>query len=236
MLSILDIIEDTTVDGPGFRTAIYAAGCPNGCPGCHNPESWDINRGRWMSTDEILQKVLADSFADVTFSGGDPMYQPEGFTELAHAIKRQSRKNIWCYTGYTFETLLHNPRQAKLLEYIDVLVDGKFKEELRDEDLYFRGSSNQRLIDVQASLKAKKSGGLRLQPEVITPFTVLYLSLYRHKPIPPLGTMNITVGYRQYQRLVFIVPYVGIRCTKRWYPTYQTLVLPIPAFGTFRTP
>ena len=94
MLSILDIIEDTTVDGPGFRTAIYAAGCPNGCPGCHNPESWDINRGRWMSTDEILQKVLADSFADVTFSGGDPMYQPEGFTELAHAIKRQSRKNI----------------------------------------------------------------------------------------------------------------------------------------------
>ena len=85
------------------------------------------------------------------------MYQPEGFTELAHAIKRQSRKNIWCYTGYTFETLLHNPRQAKLLEYIDVLVDGKFKEELRDEDLYFRGSSNQRLIDVQASLKAKKA-------------------------------------------------------------------------------
>ena len=59
MLSILDILEDTTVDGPGFRTAIYAAGCPNGCPGCHNPESWDINRGRWMSTDEILQKVLA---------------------------------------------------------------------------------------------------------------------------------------------------------------------------------
>ena len=71
MLSILDILEDTTVDGPGFRTAIYAAGCPNGCPGCHNPESWDINRGRWMSTDEILQKVLADNFADVTFSGGE---------------------------------------------------------------------------------------------------------------------------------------------------------------------
>ena len=70
MLSILDILEDTTVDGPGFRTAIYAAGCPNGCPGCHNPESWDINRGHWMSTEEILEKVLADNFADVTFSGG----------------------------------------------------------------------------------------------------------------------------------------------------------------------
>ena len=88
MLSILDIIEDTTVDGPGFRTSIYAAGCPNRCPGCHNPESWDINRGRWMSTDEILAKVLADNFADVTFSGGDPMYQPEGFTELACEIGR----------------------------------------------------------------------------------------------------------------------------------------------------
>ena len=96
MLSILDILEDTTVDGPGFRTAIYAAGCPNGCPGCHNPESWDINRGHWMSTDEILQKVLADEFADVTFSGGDPMFQPEGFAELACAIKHQSNKSIWC--------------------------------------------------------------------------------------------------------------------------------------------
>ena len=154
MLSILDILEDTTVDGPGFRTAIYAAGCPNGCPGCHNPESWDINRGRWMSTDEILQKVLADNFADVTFSGGDPMYQPEGFTELARAIKRQSRKNIWCYTGYTFEALLRNPRQAKLLEYIDVLVDGEFKLELKNPNLRFRGSENQRVILVQESLKA----------------------------------------------------------------------------------
>ena len=153
MLSILDILEDTTVDGPGFRTAIYAAGCPNGCPGCHNPESWDINRGHWMSTEEILEKVLADNFADVTFSGGDPMFQAEGFTQLAHAIKEWSRKNIWCYTGYTFEKLLRNPRQAQLLKYIDVLVDGKFKKELRDEELYFRGSRNQRLIDVQTSLQ-----------------------------------------------------------------------------------
>ncbi|MBQ8672620.1 MAG: anaerobic ribonucleoside-triphosphate reductase activating protein [Bacteroides sp.] len=156
MIAILDILEDTTVDGPGFRTAIYAAGCPNGCPGCHNPESWDINRGEWMQTDDILKRVLADPFADVTFSGGDPMYQPEGFAELAHAIKEKSGKNIWCYTGYTFEKLLKNPRQARLLNYIDVLVDGKFKQELRDEALYFRGSSNQRLIDVQASLKSNE--------------------------------------------------------------------------------
>lgn len=85
------------------------------------------------------------------------MFQPEGFTQLARAIKERSRKNIWCYTGYTFEELLKNPRQAQLLKYIDVLVDGKFKEELRDEELYFRGSRNQRLIDVQASLKRNET-------------------------------------------------------------------------------
>lgn len=157
MLSILDIIEDTTVDGPGFRTAVYAAGCPNRCPGCHNPESWDIDHGHRMSTEEILKIVLADPFADVTFSGGDPMFQPEGFAQLAHDIKQRSRKNIWCYTGYTFEDLLHNPKQAQLLKYIDVLVDGKFEEKLRDEELCFRGSSNQRLIDVQASLKRNET-------------------------------------------------------------------------------
>ena len=161
MISVLDIVEDTTVDGPGFRTAIYAAGCPNGCPGCHNPESWDIRRGRRMTTEEILSKVLADDFADVTFSGGDPMFQVEGFTELAQAIKQSSRKNIWCYTGYTFEQLLNNPRKVELLHYIDVLVDGRFRMDLRDESLRFRGSSNQRIIDVQASLE---QGQAVLQP------------------------------------------------------------------------
>ena len=93
----------------------------------------------------------------VTFSGGDPMFQPEGFAELACAIKHQSNKSIWCYTGYTFENLLNNPKQVRLLKYIDVLVDGRFKKELKDESLCFRGSSNQRLIDVQASLKSKQT-------------------------------------------------------------------------------
>ena len=153
MLSILDILEDTTVDGPGFRTAIYAAGCPNGCPGCHNPESWDINRGHWMSTEEILEKVLADNFADVTFSGGDPMFQPEGFTQLAHAIKERSRKNIWCYTGYTFEKLLPQPAPSPTAEVHRRTGGRQIQEELRDEELYFRGSRNQRLIDVQTSLQ-----------------------------------------------------------------------------------
>lgn len=157
MISILGIVEDTVVDGPGFRTAIYAAGCPHQCPGCHNPNSWDKENGRWMDTGEILQKILSDEFADVTFSGGDPMFQPEGFTELAVSIKRHSQKNIWCYTGYTFEQLLRNPRQRQLLEYIDVLVDGRFIEELKDENLYFRGSRNQRLIDVPASLQKQET-------------------------------------------------------------------------------
>ena len=154
MLSILDIIEDTTVDGPGFRTSIYAAGCPNRCPGCHNPESWDINRGRWMSTDEILAKVLADNFADVTFSGGDPMYQPEGFTELACAIKEKSNKNIWCYTGYTYDKDLleggkvYTPFTEEMLSYIDTLVDGQFIESQKDITLKFRGSANQRILDL----------------------------------------------------------------------------------------
>lgn len=165
MLSILDILEDTTADGPGFRTSIYAAGCPNACPGCHNPESWDIRHGRRMTTDEILQKVLDDPFADVTFSGGDPMFQPEGFAELAQAIKENSNKNIWCYTGYMFEQLLNSTRHTRLLQYIDVLVDGRFRQELRDESLYFRGSSNQRLIDVPASLKNGKAIAYSYRPE-----------------------------------------------------------------------
>lgn len=142
------------VDGPGFRTSIYCAGCPNACPGCHNPQSWDINEGRQMTTDEMMRVIEADPFANVTFSGGDPMYQAEGFTELARAIRQRTNKTIWCYTGFTYEALVRNPKQRALLEQIDVLVDGPFVKSLRDDDLLFRGSSNQRIIDVPASLSA----------------------------------------------------------------------------------
>ena len=152
MLAILRIIEDTMVDGPGFRTAVYAAGCTHHCLGCHNPQSWDIHAGNRMDIEDILDPIMADPFADVTFTGGDPMMQPEGFTQLAQAIKERSSKSIWCYTGYTYEQLLAMPEQRKLLNYIDVLVDGPFIQKLRDEQLRFRGSSNQRLIDVQQSL------------------------------------------------------------------------------------
>ena len=154
MLSVIDIVEDTMVDGPGFRTSIYCAGCPNACPDCHNPQSWDIKAGHDMTTDEMMEVIEADPFANVTFSGGDPMYQAEGFTELARAIRQRTTKTIWCFTGFTYEALVRNPKQKALLEQIDVLVDGPFVKSLRDDDLLFRGSSNQRLIDVPASLRA----------------------------------------------------------------------------------
>ena len=153
MIRVLDIIEDTMVDGTGLRTSIYCAGCAHHCPGCHNPQSWDFGRGRMMSTDEIMDVIKADPFADVTFSGGDPMYQADGFAELAESIKRETDKTIWCYTGFTFEELLADVTKHKLLNMIDVLVDGPFIQSLRNPDLPFRGSSNQRIIDVQKSMK-----------------------------------------------------------------------------------
>ncbi len=156
MLSVISIIEDTMVDGPGFRTAIYCAGCKHHCKGCHNPQSWDFNNGKMMSTRQIMDIIKQDPFANVTFSGGDPMFQPEGFTELAEAIRMETNKTIWCWTGYKFEMLLRMPKQRRLLELIDVLVDGPFIEAQKDSDLLFRGSRNQRLIDVKASLKQGK--------------------------------------------------------------------------------
>lgn len=152
MIRVLDVLSETTVDGPGFRTSIYCAGCAHQCPGCHNPQSWDFKAGVEKSVEELAQMVLADEFADVTFSGGDPMYQAKEFARLARLIKENSSKTIWCYTGFRFEELTA-PAQQELLRSIDVLVDGPFVAAKRDVSLRFRGSSNQRLIDVQASLR-----------------------------------------------------------------------------------
>jgi anaerobic ribonucleoside-triphosphate reductase activating protein len=151
VLRVLDIVEDTMVDGPGFRTAIYCAGCRHACPGCHNPQSWQFDQGREMTVGELMSIIMADPYANVTFSGGDPMYQAAAFAELARAIHQQTNKDIWCYTGFTFESLIQHD-QRELLAEVDVLVDGPYVERLRDEELLFRGSSNQRIIDVQASL------------------------------------------------------------------------------------
>ena len=145
-IRILDILEETMADGPGLRTSIYCAGCAHHCPGCHNPQSWDFNAGREATVDELLAVIKEDKFCNVTFSGGDPLYQVEAFTELARRIKEETGKNIWCYTGFTYEEILADSRLSMILPYIDTLVEGPFIQELRDPDLHFRGSSNQRII------------------------------------------------------------------------------------------
>ncbi len=145
-LRVIDIIDGTSVDGPGLRTSIYFAGCDHHCPGCHNPSTWDFSAGRDMSVGEIVEHIVENDF-NVTFSGGDPLYQYEALTILARAIKAAS-KTIWCYTGFTYEQLASDPRYSELLSNIDVLVDGPFILALRDTDLRFRGSSNQRIIDL----------------------------------------------------------------------------------------
>ena len=151
-ISVIKIVESTSVDGPGLRTTVYSAGCGHHCKGCHNPQSWDINYGTMVQVEEIANRLLSTD-EDITFSGGDPMFQMEAFAELASIIKAKSNKNIWCYTGYTFEQLLRNNKSLELLKNIDVLVDGRFIEEQKDKEILFRGSKNQRLIDVQQSLK-----------------------------------------------------------------------------------
>ncbi len=133
-------------DGPGLRTSIYCAGCLHHCQGCHNPQSWDIENGHWMSVDDIFEVIVGDEISNVTFTGGDPFFQVEAFTALARRIKTETRKNIWCWTGFTIEKIRQDPQKAQLLEYIDTLVDGPFILAQRDTTLLFRGSANQRII------------------------------------------------------------------------------------------
>ena len=133
-------------DGPGLRTSIYCAGCSHHCKGCHNPQSWDIANGKWMSIDEIMEVIKADTISNVSFSGGDPFFQVEAFTELARRIKTETSKTIWCWTGFTIEQIRADAHLAMLMPYIDTLVDGPFILEQRDTTLLFRGSPNQRII------------------------------------------------------------------------------------------
>ncbi len=145
-INVLDIVHQTMADGPGFRTAIYCAGCSHHCKGCHNPQSWPFGAGRDMTVEELLAIVKEDELSDVTFSGGDPFYQVEAFTELARRIKEETTKTIWCWTGFTLEEIEADDHLSMLLPYIDVLVDGPFILEQRDTSLRFRGSPNQRIL------------------------------------------------------------------------------------------
>lgn len=165
MLRVIEIVPGTIVDGPGLRTSIYFAGCDHHCPGCHNPQSWPHDAGTEMSVDKLLD-IIADFDSDVTFSGGDPLFQSVEITELARRIKQEQGRSIWCYTGYRYEQILAQPVLASVLQYIDVLVDGRFEEKQRDISLRFRGSANQRLIDI-----AKTSDGAIVEwEENLLPF------------------------------------------------------------------
>lgn len=153
-IRILDIKYGTSVDGIGLRTSLYCAGCEHHCAGCHNPQSWSADGGESVAVEELFREIV-EADMNVTFTGGDPMLHPEGFIELARMIKERTDKTIWCYTGYLFEELLQHPLRRELVELCDVIVDGRYVEAERDLSLHFRGSRNQRIIDVAKSLSGE---------------------------------------------------------------------------------
>ena len=150
-LRVLHVVEGTSVDGPGLRTSIYLAGCSHHCPGCHNPESWDMNGGEERTLDELMD-IIAYNEAPVTFSGGDPLAQAQPLALLINRIKQELGYNVWCYTGYTWQQVTQQPQLMAVVRQLDVIVDSPFLMAERDTKLRFRGSRNQRLIDVQATL------------------------------------------------------------------------------------
>jgi len=151
-MRVLRIIEGTSVDGPGLRTSVYLAGCSHHCPECHNPQSWDPQGGTEMSVDDIM-RVIDYNEAPVTLSGGDPLQHP-GTLELVRRI-RQGGYNLWCYTGYSWEEITTSPTLLEVARLCDVVVEGRFVVAERDTTLRFRGSRNQRIIDVARSLATK---------------------------------------------------------------------------------
>ncbi|MBQ6538669.1 MAG: anaerobic ribonucleoside-triphosphate reductase activating protein [Bacilli bacterium] len=153
-----DLQSDSIVDGPGLRTVIWTQGCSHHCRGCQNPQTWDFEGGGEVPIDMVLEAIDELEYQDgITFSGGDPMFQPEACTEIAKYCKEKGY-NIWVYTGYTYEELIkmskEKPIYKKFLSYIDVLVDGKFVLKKKDLNTLFRGSTNQRLIDMPKTLSS----------------------------------------------------------------------------------
>lgn len=158
MLKLSGIVEDSIVDGPGIRVTIFCQGCPHHCPGCHNPETWDFSGGTAMEEENLVQIVRSNPLCrGVTFSGGEPFAQAAGFARLARLLKAQGYE-VASYSGYTFEQLLlGTPEQRELLDTIDVLIDGPFVQAQKSLELAFRGSRNQRILDVPKSLLAGKA-------------------------------------------------------------------------------
>lgn len=159
-LRIAGTVNDSIVDGPGIRFTIFTQGCPHNCKGCHNPQTHDFSGGTVVDTDELLAKISGNPLLDgVTFSGGEPFCQAEALAYAGRQIKELGL-NIVTYTGYTFEQLYERRGSngwQKLLEVTDILIDGPFILEQKDWEIRFRGSSNQRYLDCQASLKAGRA-------------------------------------------------------------------------------
>lgn len=151
-IRLAGVVRESIVDGPGLRFTIFCQGCPHGCEGCHNPATHDFSGGYDCDIDKILAAVDENPLLDgVTFSGGEPMCQPEAFSRLAAELKKR-QLNIVTYTGYTYEELLKisetRPAVQELLDLTDLLIDGRFTMAKRDLTLLFRGSDNQRVIDM----------------------------------------------------------------------------------------
>lgn len=153
---IAGAVQESVVDGPGFRYVIFTQGCPLRCKGCHNPQSQPLSGGAVVPLkvlyDEIKQNPLATG---ITFSGGEPFIQAESLAILARKL-RSENYNLWSFSGFTYEKLLENAEHRRFLEQLDILVDGPFVIKHKTLDLAYRGSSNQRIIDVQRSLKEQR--------------------------------------------------------------------------------
>ncbi|WP_160670397.1 anaerobic ribonucleoside-triphosphate reductase activating protein [Clostridium sp. C8-1-8] len=160
MIRLSGIIHESLVNGPGIRRVFFSQGCIHNCEGCFNPETHSFDGGELRDMDELIEDLKNNPIiSGVTFSGGDPFEQADKFSYMAEKIKGLGL-NIWCYTGYTFEHIVQNlsnrPYWEILISNIDVLVDGRFEVGLKDENIRYRGSSNQRLIDVKESLRTNK--------------------------------------------------------------------------------
>lgn len=149
-LQVAGFLEHSTVNGAGFRSVLFLSGCPHHCPECHNASMQAYDYGERLDIQSILDRILKNKplIDGVTLSGGEPFEQSEALLPLVAALKEEGL-NIWCYSGYLLEQLQKDPVKAKLLQYIDVLVDGPFILALKDETLKFRGSSNQHIYSLK---------------------------------------------------------------------------------------
>ncbi len=153
-LRVAGIIEESIVDGPGLRFVLFLQGCRMHCKGCQNPQTWDFEGGTLVSAQEILERMQGDPLVHgITFSGGEPFEQAEALAPLAAELKRRGY-HLMAFSGYTFEQLLQKDGCRELLSLLDLLVDGPFVEEQKSLELRFRGSRNQRILNMAASREA----------------------------------------------------------------------------------